>query len=143
MSNKTVIDRVLDWWFKPFSVQYIRIYEVLMCLTMVYYFGGYMTQMEWWVGDLGFHASAAATSSHYLPPPPRPTAEWFTLIVTTFYLLVGGLFVGLWTPSSQLGVLCIGSVCTSDGSTFGIYHQSDAHHLFFHARRTAFCTNGS
>ena len=94
MSNKSVIDSILDWWFKPFSVQYIRIYEVLMCLTMVYYFGGYMTQMEWWVGDLGFHASAAATSSHYLPPPPRPTAEWFTPIVVTFYLLSGIYLLG-------------------------------------------------
>ena len=38
--DKSSIDKVLDWWFKPFHVQYIRIYEVLMCLTMVYY---------WWI----------------------------------------------------------------------------------------------
>ena len=94
MTSKSIIDKVLDWWFKPFHIQYIRIYEVLMCLTMVYYFGGYMMQMEWWVGDLGFHASAAATSSHYLPPPPRPTSEWFAPIVTTFYLLSGVYLMG-------------------------------------------------
>ena len=93
-NTASMLDRVLDWWFKPFAVQYIRIYEVLMCLTMVYYFGGYMTQMEWWIGDMGFHPSAAATSSHYLPPPPRPSAEWFSPIVTTFYFLVGIYLIG-------------------------------------------------
>ena len=55
---------------------------------------GYMLQMEWWVGELGFHASAAATSSHYLPPPPRPPAEWFTPIVITFYFLSGVYLMG-------------------------------------------------
>lgn len=96
MSNEspTAMDRILDWWFRPFHVQYLRVYEVLMCLTMVYYFGGYMLQMEWWVGDLGFHASAEATSTHYLPPPARPSAEWFTPIVTTFYFLSGIYLMG-------------------------------------------------
>ena len=92
--TRPMLDRILDWWFKPFNVQYIRIYEVLMCLTMVYYFGGYMLQMDWWVGELGFHPSAAATSSHYLSPPQRPTTEWFSAIVTTFYFLSGIYLMG-------------------------------------------------
>ena len=74
-----------------------------MCLTMVYYFGGYMTQMEWWVGDLGFHASAAATSSHYLPPPPRPTARMVYAIVTTFISCQGFI---CWAMDAGFSIGC-------------------------------------
>ena len=43
---------------------------------------------------------------------------------------------------TQLGVLCTGSVCSGDGSTFGVYINRMLIIYFFHARRTAICTNG-
>ena len=79
------VDAFLGWWFKPFDLLYFKIYEVLICGTMLYYFGGYLTQIDWWLGDMGFHASKAATSTHYLPPPPRPSSEWFSTIIVVFY----------------------------------------------------------
>ena len=88
------VDKIIHWWFRPYSVAYIRVFEFVLCLVMMYYFGTYALQMDWWVGEKGFHPSAAATSSHYLAPPPRPSAEWFSSIVMCFYFLCGLYLMG-------------------------------------------------
>ena len=86
-SRQQLVDRVVGWWFKPHDLLYFQMYEFLICSTMLYYFGGYLSQVEWWIGDMAFHASAEATSSHYLPPPTRPSSEWFGWIKILFYTL--------------------------------------------------------
>lgn len=89
-----IVDAVLGWWFKPFHLSYFRFYEWMICATMLYYFGGYLMQIEWWIGDMGFHASAEATSTHYLSPPPVPPAEWYNTVIMTFTFLCGVYLLG-------------------------------------------------
>lgn len=96
MNNRiqAMVNSVLGWWFKPFHLGYFQIYEWILCATMLYYFGGYLMQIEWWIGDMGFHASAEATSAHYLAPPPVPPAEWYNTIIMGFTFSCGVYLFG-------------------------------------------------
>jgi len=89
-------ERLLDIWFAPMDVLPIRMFETLLCGSMLYYFYGYLKTPEWWLTNHGFHASKAATSLHYLPPPLLPPAEWLTEIVVVFYFLGGIYLMGMW-----------------------------------------------
>ena len=85
---------LLDWWFKPQDVRVTRVFEIFVCVCMVYYFSGYLKTPEWWLTEKGFHVSAAATSSHYLAPPPLLPAEWVMPAVYSFYTLSGIYLLG-------------------------------------------------
>jgi hypothetical protein len=85
LSKERRWNRILDWWFAPMDVLPLRIFETLLCCSMLYYFSGYLNTPEWWLTHKGFHVSAAATSSHYLSPPPLPPVEWLLPITVAFY----------------------------------------------------------
>lgn len=85
---------LLDWWFKPQDVRVTRMFEFLLCISMVYYFSGHLQTPEWWLTDKGFHVSAEATSAHYLPPPPLLPREWVMPAVYLFYTLGGVYLLG-------------------------------------------------
>ena len=82
------MSRFLDWWFKPHHPFALRIFEVLICFSMLIYFTSYLGGIEIWLSDAGFHLSASATSSNYLTPPPLIERGWLGTVIAVYYTLV-------------------------------------------------------
>ena len=79
--------RFLTFWFRPMDPLPLRIFEALLCISMVYYFAGYLKTPELWLTNEGFHLSEAATNTSYIPPPPLAPVAWVKTIVISFYTL--------------------------------------------------------
>jgi hypothetical protein len=82
-----MIDSIVNWWFKPHRPLTLRCFEILICVSMAYYFSGYLHRLDIWIGNGGYRVSAAATSSHYLDPPSNVPDELLMPVAVLFYLL--------------------------------------------------------
>lgn len=123
---------LLDWWFKPHDVRFIRAFEWLVCVAMLYYFGNHLQEGEWWLTEKGFHVSAAGTSSHYLTPPPLVPAEWLTPLSIAFYSL-GGIYLlgyGRRVLNWVFFALCVYIQAVDQPSSFTINRMLIIYFLF-------------
>jgi hypothetical protein len=84
----------LDFWFRPQGIAALRLYERLLCLSMLYYFSGYLRTGELWLTATGFHVSPKATSGHYIPPPPLIDPHWIQPAVICFYICCAVYLIG-------------------------------------------------
>jgi hypothetical protein len=82
-----MIDRFINWWFKPHRPLILRCFEVLICISMAYYFSSFFHRLDIWIGDGGYRVSTAATSSHYLDPPATVPDGYLMPVAIGFYLL--------------------------------------------------------
>ena len=82
-----MIDSFINWWFKPHRPLILRGFEILICVSMAYYFSGYLHRLDIWLGNGGYRVSPQATSSHYLDPPSNVPDEWLVPVAVVFYLL--------------------------------------------------------
>ena len=92
--TSSIISKVLDWIFVPYSTTVWRTFETIVCLVMVYYFSSFLKTPDWWIGTSGYHVSARATSSGYLPPPPLIPDDWINVVVVAFYFFSGMYLLG-------------------------------------------------
>jgi hypothetical protein len=86
-SIRSAWERVLDFWFRPMDPLPLRVFEIMLCTSMAYYFSGHLKTPDFWLGERGYHVSARATSAHYITPPPLPPEAWLNGIIAAFYLI--------------------------------------------------------
>ena len=81
------LDDIINWWFKPHRPHVVRGFEILICISMAYYFSSFLHRLDIWIGNGGYRVSKEATSSHYLDPPPTVPDDLLIPVAVTFYIL--------------------------------------------------------